>query len=284
MNDSTRYDETNCVAVFDRLFPQGFAGDDVLDEIAPERWARSPLAAAFHPSVDQIYEECVQLHRNMQSLWGRDARSSLEPPATRDEIAREFKQTPIETEREVRELVGMCVWDVFSDNHEVIDANQRVVDLGSFRVAGGFIADYVNRCLGSAEYDYIDFYLGTIWVAQRADLMPVYRMLFRRLITCDLDWIYHFPKLHLIDLQPLRDALEHDKTTEWANYDPGEAIVKVQAEEERQRELTGLRASLDEAHRDAIEKTRQDVPPQIIIAYQSVYGRFPRGWPPNANE
>ena len=47
MNDSTRYDETQCVAVFDRLFPQGFVGDDVLDEIAPEGWARSPLAAAF---------------------------------------------------------------------------------------------------------------------------------------------------------------------------------------------------------------------------------------------
>ena len=82
-----------------------------------------------------------------------------QPPATRDEIAREFKQTPIEMEREVRELVGKCVWDVFSDNHEVIDADQRVVDLGSFRASGEFIAHYLNRCLGFLEYDYIDFLL-----------------------------------------------------------------------------------------------------------------------------
>ena len=265
MNDSTSYDETQCIAVFDRLFPQGFAGDVMLNEIAPEGWARSPLAAVFHPSVDQVYEKCVQLHSNIQSLCLGDTGRSLQPPATRDEIAREFSQTPIETEREVRELVGKCVWDVFSDNHEVIDADQRVVDLGSFRATGGFIADYVNRCVGFEEYDYIDFYLGTIWIAQRADLTPAYRMLFRRLIKCDLDWIYHFSKLHLIDLQPLRDCLEHGKGPEWVGYDPEEALARVQAEEERPRELRSLRDSLGEDHRKAIEESSGGLAPISIL-------------------
>lgn len=177
----------------------------------------------------------MQLHRNLQSLCRGDTERSLQPPATRDEIAREFKQTSIETDREIRELVGKCVWDLFSDNHEVIDSDQRVVDLGSFRATGGFIADYVNHCLGFPEYDYIDFYLGTIWIAQRADLTPVYRMLFLRLTKCDLDWIYHFPKLQLIDLRPLRDALKPDKELERSNYSPEEEFAKVQAEEEHQR-------------------------------------------------
>ena len=109
-------------------------------------------------------------------------------------------------------------------------------------------------------------------------------MIFRRLIKCNLDWVYHFPKLHLIDLQPLRDALDNRDGPEWADYDPEEALTKGQAEEDRQRELTSLRDSLDEDRRVVIEKAQQDLPPQIILAYQSVYGRFPRGWPPDVNE
>src|SRR4029453_12193252 len=103
-----------------------------------------------------------------------------------------YRTTPIEPEREVRDLVGMCLWDVFSDNHEVIDAAGRVVDLGSFRGTGGFIADFINRELNAREYDYIDFYLGTIWVSERVDLTPVYDMIFRRLKTLGLDWNYHW--------------------------------------------------------------------------------------------
>lgn len=30
-------------------------------------------------------------------------------------------------------LLGLCLWDVFSDNHDVIAADGRVVHLGSFR-------------------------------------------------------------------------------------------------------------------------------------------------------
>jgi hypothetical protein len=73
-------------------------------------------------------------------------------------------------------LVGLCVWDVFSDNHEGVGRAGRLVDLGSFRATGGFLADYLNALIGRAEYDYLNFYLGTIRVAQRADLTSVYRM------------------------------------------------------------------------------------------------------------
>lgn len=46
-------------ALFDRLFPNGFAGDDVLSELAPGGWEQSRLVACFHPSVEQKYEEAV---------------------------------------------------------------------------------------------------------------------------------------------------------------------------------------------------------------------------------
>jgi hypothetical protein len=59
-------------AFFDRLFPHGFAGGDVIAEIAPDDWERPPLHACFHPSAAQRYEEAMQLHRNIEQL--RNAR------------------------------------------------------------------------------------------------------------------------------------------------------------------------------------------------------------------
>ena len=63
-----RYTEAECEADFTRLFPHGFAGQDVLDDLAPEGWGASPLVAVFHPSLDQAYAEAVQFHRNLQAL------------------------------------------------------------------------------------------------------------------------------------------------------------------------------------------------------------------------
>jgi len=284
MSESIRYEETECVAVFNRLFPHGFAGEDVLREIAPEGWERSPLLAVFHPSVEQVFRECVQSHENIQSLWGRrEDHRPASPPPTREQFERDFHPSPVEAAREVRDLVGMCVWDVFSDNHEVADLEGRVVDLGSFRATGGFLADYLNRQIGRAEYDYLNFYLGTIWVAQRADLAPVYRMVFRRLQSCRLDWIYHFPRLQAVDLRPLRDALKQDEGPDWAHYDPAEAFAQEQEDNERDRELAEVRASLDEAYHEAVEDARHGPPPTTVAAYRSVFGRFPRGWPPRCD-
>ena len=35
-----RYTNAECEADFTRLFPHGFAGQDVLDDLAPEGWGR----------------------------------------------------------------------------------------------------------------------------------------------------------------------------------------------------------------------------------------------------
>jgi hypothetical protein len=74
-------------AFFDRLFPNGFAGDDVLTELAPDGWERSPLIACFHPSVEQRYEEAVQFHRNLESL--RDVRRHPDGTAARSTCIRQ---------------------------------------------------------------------------------------------------------------------------------------------------------------------------------------------------
>jgi hypothetical protein len=70
MNDfeRDRYSDQQCVDAFRDLFPQGFAGADVIAEIAPEGWDRSPLVAIFHPSLEQVFREAIDSHQNIQEL------------------------------------------------------------------------------------------------------------------------------------------------------------------------------------------------------------------------
>ncbi len=171
-----------------------------------------------------------------------------------------------------------------SDNHEVADAEGRWVDTGSFRGSAGFFAEVLNRETGESGYDYMDFYMGTIWVGGRADLTPVYALIFRRLRPQGLEWVYHFPRLGLVDFRPLREQLEaEDKAEpEWVGYSPSEAVAAELEEKAHDKEVEELRESLDEGYREAAAKAREGPPPDTVRAYQGVYGRLPQGWPPVA--
>jgi hypothetical protein len=80
-----------------------------------------------------------------------------------------YEPSAVKQDEEVTELVGLCLWDLFSDNHEVIVADGRVADIGSFRGAGAFLDEYLTRERdGWRDGDYMRFYLGTIWVSGRA--------------------------------------------------------------------------------------------------------------------
>jgi hypothetical protein len=143
-SDTDSYSEADLVAEFDRLFPRGFAGPDVLRELAATGWENSPLLAVFHPSLAQTYEETLRLHRNVTRLRQPSDQRPVPPePKTLDEVGRDFREHPIETEHEIRELVGACLWDVFSDGHQVVASDGRVLDLGSLRGSGDFLA---QRC------------------------------------------------------------------------------------------------------------------------------------------
>jgi hypothetical protein len=275
-----RLNDEELEAEFARLFPEGWASDDVIQQIAPAGWEASPLLAVNHPSVERVYEESLQFHRNLASLRGADKDRTRVPEPTFDEVSREYKATPVEAKREVRELVGKCLWDIFSDNHEVIAADGRRLDLGSFRASGGFLADMLNRQAQTSEYDYIDFYLGTMWLAGRADLTPMYRMIFRRLLARDMEWVYHFPRLMLVDFRPLKAALDAQDKPEWENYDPSEVLEKEAENRRRDEEIADLRQSLHESHREAVEAAHDAPPPPTVRAYQEVYGSLPEGWPP----
>jgi hypothetical protein len=271
-------------AFFDRLFPTGFGGDDVLHELAPAGWEQSPLLACFHPSVEQRHEEAVQFHRNLETL--RDVRRRpdgaaqvVHPPSpepTLEEVRREYRPTPIEPHEEVTELVGLCLWDVFSDNHDVIAADGRLADIGSFRVAGAFLDEYLTRSQDNwREGDYLRFYLGTIWISRRADLTPVYALIFRRLRSLGADWVYHFPQLYLAELVPNDPGTEHVTT-----YSVSESAAAELKAQKRRAETAHFRAEIEEMNARAREEAMDRPPPATVRAYRQVYGRDPRGWPP----
>jgi hypothetical protein len=253
--DREQLSERECEAVFARLFPLGLGGADVRVEIAPAGWDQSPLLAVFHPSVEQVHRERVRIRRNLRRLGeGRRTRPD-EPEPTLEQVRATWQDSPVERDREVRELIGDCVWDIFSDNHDVVAPDGRLVHLGSFRGSGGFVADLLNREVGDDRYDYIDFYLGTIWVSDRADLTPVYAMIFRRLARHGYDWEYTFPRLYAVRLAEPDDS-------------------------ERDRRGTELDEMLEDGHREALARAQDEPPPRTVEAYRAVYDRDPRGWPP----
>ena len=273
---------------FDRLFPHGVAGADVLGEVAPEGWKQSALLACFHPSVERMFEERVQIHRNLEALWSARQRrdnpaEAPEPPRpepTMEDVRREYQRQPVRPDEELTELVGQCLWDVFSDNHEVVAADGRVVDIGSFRSASAFLDEYVSGGSGGSGEtwcagDYMRFYMGTIWISERADLVSVYAMIFRRLRSLGADWVYHFPEIHVVDLGALR------RDTEQASrYSASEGAVAELEAQERQAELERLRSELAVSNAAAREEAMEAPPPATVRAYRHVYGRDPRGWPP----
>lgn len=276
--DPTRLNDAECDEVFDRLFPQGFAAPDILREIAPHGWAKSPLVRVFHPTLEQVFQELTDFHENLESLRRPDQAAEAPPTLEDAKTSWESLSKTVRPERECTELVGMCVWDIFSNNHEVLAPDGRLVDLGSWRSAGAYVAERLNREIrGDRRYDYLDFYMGASRYSSRADLSAVYRMIFQRMHSLGLDWVYHFPPLGVITL---RDPLEDDAAI--GDYDPSQAI---QREEERRRdaeELAQLEAHLEEDYRESVKEARESDPPPTVQAYCDEYGLLPRGWPPEA--
>ena len=323
VDSASTLDEAELHAEFVRLFPLGWCGADAMRELAPDGWATSPLAAVYHPTAEQEFEETVRLQRNIGLLGRRPDAPPHPPEPTLEEIAAEHVDSPYEPERELQELVGRCLWDVFCDNHTAVADDGRQLDLGSMRAGGGFLAEVVNKqdgpkpatrpeppeflmkmmpgdapqdertaafmaemikeMVGDGGYTYLDFYMGTSMASGRADLTPVYAMIFRRMYALGMDWKYHFPRLYAVDLRPLKKQLDEQKKgdePEWQSYDPSASFEEDREESKKDEELAELRSTLDEGHQEAIEAARDRPPPATVRAYETVYGAFPEGWPP----
>ena len=280
-----RLTEAQCWALFERLFPNSLDDRALVEELAPDGWDRSPLLLVYHPTAEQVYEETLKIRENLRNLLKREPVSpEVSPPLTLDAVRRDMIHRALNPVEECADLLGGCLWDVFADNHVVATADGMLVDLGSFRSAAGFIADFRHRRTSTQEDvghrgDYIEFYMGTTLVRHRADLTSVYELIFRRMRQIGLSWWYAHPRLYAIDLSSLPD-LGEDDVPEALRYDPTESFWREWQLAERQMELAKLQQSLNEAYRVSIQNACNEPPPAIVRAYHRVYGRDPDGGPP----
>jgi hypothetical protein len=280
---------TQSWALFAHLFPHGLEDCAVVKELAPEGWDRSPLRLVSHPTAEQVYEESLRIRENLKSLLRKESVSpEEESPLTLDAVRRDMIDRASNPLEECADLLGCCLWDVFSDNHEVVTAEGSLVDLGSFRATASFIADFRHRYNDSQERfntrgDYIEFYMGTTMVRHRADLTSVYELIFRRMRHIGLSWRYTHPRLYAIDLGSLSNQAEDD-VPEALRYDPTESFWRERQVAEHQTELAKFRQSLDAAYRESVQDACDGPPPATVRAYQQVYGRNPDGWPPQVED
>ena len=206
----------------------------LLEALAPQGWTHSPLGRLSHSTGDAVPDP----------------------------------------EREVVELLGMALWDVFSHGNSVVDAEGTVHDLGSFRGAAGFIAEvFEERYPALERRDYLDFYMGTTLIARRADLRPLYRWIFDRLRAAGRDWRFVLPRLHVIRLPDIEDS-------GFESYDPSMAVHAEFEPGQREEELRAFMEELGRLNDEAVERARREPPPATVTAYRDAYGELPEGWPP----
>ena len=59
------------------------------------------------------------------------------------------------------DVIGMALWDVFSDNHDVVGPDGVAYHLGSFRGSARFIAETLNEIYDLGQrYTYLDVSMG----------------------------------------------------------------------------------------------------------------------------
>jgi hypothetical protein len=244
-----------------------------LQQLAPEGWAASPYVRFFHPSVEQQYAAYVRWLRRLSAL---DGISEVAVPQKRLSDFREDDLTAVPEREEFLNVLGLTVYDIFSDGHQVVSPRGTVYSLGSARGSGKFMADFFTYELEglSKSYDYLDFYMGSVWVNQRADLRPFYRYVFDRLRQQRLDWIYHFPHLYLLDFRQ-----QTDQFIESVYYDPEVSLRDELYRLELEQQQTHFQAQIDDAYEQAWEAAKRTPLVPLVAAYREVYGTIPQGHP-----
>jgi hypothetical protein len=191
-------------------------------------------------------------------------------------------ESPDDGDRDVQwyGLLGTALWEVFSDNNEVVSPDGRVYDLGSWRGSGDFIARFLNASLAEEgvagaspwtdrPFNYLDFYMGFMGGPDEL-IRPLYVYLFERLKARGCTWRYAPPAIFLFRF----DVPAEERGEDASSYDPGAALLDELREREDEAHenamLRDLHEGNEEAHRRAV-----DEPPQIVLAYREVYGEMP---------
>jgi len=263
--------EEGCTVLLHRIFTDYEA---LLNTIAPDGWKNSQYIHFFHPTPEQQLAENNRISDNLARLTKRTGKAADNEP--RKTLA-DFQMDNLEninTRDEFIQVLGDAIWDIFSDNHEVIAEDGKIYNFGSFRGSGHTIADFINEYypLSAGKLDYLDFYMGSIWINGRASLLPFYKYIFMVLKKHNCNWHYSFPKLGLVNFKK-----EEPENSNPAEYSPWQAVQKELSEEKS--EADKLQEELDTIYEQEYEDAKYRPLPLTVLAYKEVYGVLPKGHP-----
>jgi len=100
--DTNAYSELELEAEFNRLFPQGFAGADILEELAPTGWEHSPLEWLNYSPSEALAKDQEQQERDRELA---ELRESLDE-GYREAIEEALKGPPPTTVRAYEAVYG----------------------------------------------------------------------------------------------------------------------------------------------------------------------------------
>lgn len=251
---------------------------DFYRAIAPNGLVNSEYIYFFHPTPAQLSEEYARMSENINRLLKKEPEKDLskeESPQVNFSEINEFD--------EFIQILGLSVYDIFSNNHTVIDKNGKEYDLGSMRGTGRYIADFINNryYFPSGKYGYLDFYMGTIWIKTRANLLPFYEYIFNKLRQLKCEWIYTYPRLYLLDLSKVNSNMTSQDAEK---YDPAESVLQEIEAAKKSKKLEDIRQELDDAYREGYEAAKYKPLEPLVKAYKNIYGKLPDGHPITESE
>jgi len=191
---------------------------------------------------------------------------------------KEYDLTDISGYNEFLYILGLSIYDIFSNNHEVIGYDNKIYDFGSFRGSGQFIADFFNDNFpdNSEKYDYMDFYMGTIWIKGRGNLTLFYEYIFQKLKDLNCDWKYSFPRMQLIDLKKIFETSIEDNLED---YKPEKALQEQLELTENDKQTKKFQEELEKIYNDEYEEAKYKPISQVVQAYKNIHGQLPNGHP-----
>ena len=128
MRDTPELPEKECEELFDKLFPSGFDSVDILQALAPDGWEASPLRLCFHPTIEQIFEESLHMHRNLARLRRPNDSRPAPPEPTIEEIRTEHRGEAIRPREESRLLDALTRAKPFRRFKDVVHSDHALRD------------------------------------------------------------------------------------------------------------------------------------------------------------
>ncbi len=239
----------------------------LFESLTPEGWVNSPLILFLHPTPEQRFQESFKLYERLNRLedTSRD-KVDREPPRLEDFLPEDL--SGIHPIGEFRYLLAIAVYEIFSNNHQVLDESLKEYDMGSLRGSGRFLSEFLNMFYpeGIKVYDYMDFYYTFPFIAHRSDLSPLFEFIFEKLKKRGMEWIYSVPEMSIIDW---------DTESSPNNFDPHRDLLEKQFNELLIQRMENALEDINMAMRKKILSET----PSIVKAYFAIYDKYPSGWP-----